>query len=141
LAVTVRRVDEVFSDEVTEWASVMSEQAGPNIRVLKRVVIVLGILIVISFAVVIWGVTRESETMMSGGATATMAGTAPRGGFGEVPVAVPSGSRLVGVTADGERGLLRMRLRDGSDKVIIVDLGTGKVLGALVVDPGPLVQD
>lgn len=119
----------------------MSEQAGPNIRVLKRVVIVLGILIVISFAVVIWGVTRESETMMTGETTATMVGTAPRGGFGEVPVAVPSGSRLVGVTADGERGLLRMRLRDGSDKVIIVDLGTGKVLGALVVDPGPLVQE
>jgi hypothetical protein len=119
----------------------MSEQAGPNIRVLKRVVIVLGMLIVISFAVVIWGVVRDSEPMMSGETAETMAAVAPRGGFGEVNVAVPSGSRLVEVTADGERGLLRMRLRDGSDKVIIVDLGTGEVLGALIVDPGPLVQE
>jgi hypothetical protein len=119
----------------------MSEQAVPNIRVLKRVVIVLGVLIVVSLAIVVWGVARNAGMMMAGGSDATIPGTAPRGGFGEVAVAVPSGSRLVGVTADGERGLLRMRLRDGSDKVIIVDLGTGKVLGALVVDPGPLVQE
>ena len=119
----------------------MSEQAAPNIRVLKGVVIGLGVLIVISLAIVVWGVARNAGSMMSDAQSTSLTVAAPRGGFGDVTVAVPSGSRLVDVTADGERGLLRMRLRDGSDKVIIVDLGTGKVLGALVVDPGPLIQE
>ena len=110
---------------------------------LKRVVIGLGVLIVISLAVIVWGVARNAGRMMSGDAAPALSypAAAPRGGFGEVPVDVPSGSRLMGVTAAGERGLLRLRLRDGSEKVVVVDLGTGAVLGTLVVAPGPLIGE
>ncbi len=117
----------------------MTEEQGPNIRVLKRVVIALGVLIVISLAVVVWGVARNASKLVAGDPAVPTA--EPRGGFGDVTVDAPSGSRLVGVSAAGERGLLRLRLRDGSEKVVIVDLGTGKVLGTLVVAPGPLVQE
>jgi hypothetical protein len=106
---------------------------------MKTVVIVLGVLILISLGVIVVGVIKKAQDLGESGETITA--IAPRGGFGEIQVEAPPGSRLVGVTASGERAILRIRVRDGSDQLVIVDLGSGERLGTLIVAPAPLVQD
>lgn len=51
--------------------------------------------------------------------------------FGSVSLGLPQGSRIEWVAATGERIVLRARLPDGGDRVLVVDPATGRTLGTI----------
>ncbi|WP_162914859.1 hypothetical protein [Desertibaculum subflavum] len=123
----------------------MESQA--NIRMLKAVVIVLGLLIVASIGVI--GVTvfrRLSDTGPPPARLTTAPASAPANGssetngerssgvplpiFGERRVELPQGARLVETRITGDRMFLRARLLGGNEVWIVLSLLTGQQLGS-----------
>jgi len=112
--------------------------------VLKIVVIVMGVLIIGGMGVI--GVTMvrritsaSTETVETTAATATAATTAATttvAGFGHVELAVPAGARLVDMDVDGDRLVLHLETADGA-RVLVIDLTTGKTVGAIDLAPAP----
>ena len=59
---------------------------------------------------------------------------------GDLKVAVPAGARVAEtVVADGQM-IVRLSLADGRQRYLVFDLGTGKQLGAIELQPGGGVQ-
>ncbi len=100
---------------------------GPSmpIRGLTIFVIVMGVVIVLGFAVVV----------------ATIAGRLARGGggssFGSSAIVIPKGGRVRAMTAEGGRLILSLSLPQGKAEILIIDLKTGARLGAIALNPAP----
>lgn len=123
----------------------MESQA--NIRILKAVVIVLGLLIVISIGVIAVTVFRRlSDTGPPPARLTTAPASVPSNGagetngersagaplpvFGERRVELPQGARLVETRITGDRMFLRARLLGGNEVWIVLSLLTGQQLGS-----------
>lgn len=98
-----------------------------NIRALKIIVVVMGILIVIGVAVIVVTIVNRLRAMSD---------AAPPAGFGEVAVPVAEGARVTDMTADDGRLLLRLE-ESGEIRVVIIDLATGAPLGTVRLEPVP----
>ena len=122
-------------------------------QALKTLVIVLGVVIVAGIAVI--GVTiyhRATNPVNSpvpdspkpaaepaakpAPKPATEPGFGP--GFGRVVLELPPGSRVVEMTAEDDRLILRLRLADGGRQILILDMATGKRLGTFELKEGEL---
>lgn len=57
--------------------------------------------------------------------------------LGDVPVPLPAGASLIGVSADGGRLYLALRHADGVQEVMVLDAGSGRVLGRFDLSPEP----
>lgn len=57
--------------------------------------------------------------------------------FGELTLSLPPGGRLEGVTASGERLYLRIENDDGRTTLLVVDAAEGRLLGRVLLEPGP----
>lgn len=120
-------------------------------RALKALVIILAV--VIAAAIAVLGVSvyqravnlageraptssagRPSTGSVSGTAGAEEAGT-PRD-FGTQALALPEGSRILEMVAEGDRLILRLRLRDGGSQIVILDMVSGRRLGTLRLTDG-----
>lgn len=55
--------------------------------------------------------------------------------FGEHQLAVPDGDRVVAMTADGDRLVLRLERPGGGTYLLVVDLRTGARLGTIRLGP------
>lgn len=115
-----------------------ADAAAPNIRVLKAVVIGLGLLIVVGVVALIVGLFwRASKMGEPAGAkvapptalTGPAALTAPAALTG--PVALPRGAVLTDMAATGDRVVLRLRLADGTTRLVFVDPRAAAVAGQL----------
>ena len=93
-------------------------------RGLKALVIVMGVLIVAGLAVVV--ATIASRSSGGGGDTA---------GFGVARIAIPPGATVVGTTATGQRLVVRLRLADGTARLVVIDPATGQRLGTIDLAP------
>ncbi len=95
------------------------------IRALTIFVIVMGVVIVVGFAVVM----------------ATIAGRFAKSGairpFTAEAIRVPKGARVRAMTAEGNRLILRLSLPEGGQQILILDLATGARLGAIALKPTP----
>jgi Family of unknown function (DUF6476) len=89
--------------------------ADPNIRRLKLVVIVLGALILVSVAIVVAAIIGR----MSGQAAR------PPGVAKVVPL--PAGAKVAETLTAGDRLVLRLVLRDGGERYLIIDPRSGEV--------------
>jgi hypothetical protein len=89
--------------------------ADANIRRLKLVVIVLGGLILAGFAVVIAAVIGR------------VAGQAARPPAQPKAVPLPAGARVAESLSAGDRLVLRIVLRDGGERYLIIDPRSGEV--------------
>lgn len=67
-------------------------------------------------------------------AAGTAAVQVPVRAFGAVSLNVPDGSEILHTALDGSRGLITVRLGDGRQAVIVIDLSTGAELGRLTVE-------
>ncbi len=118
-------------------------------QTLKTLVIVLGVMIVAGIAVV--GVTiyhRTTNPVNSPVPDSTEPAakpsaepavrTGPGPGFGRVVLELPPGSRIVEMTAEDGRLILRLRLADGGRQILILDMATGKRLGTFELKEGEL---
>lgn len=110
--------------ETSEGADV----AAPNIRVLKAVVIGLGVLIVVGVVALVVGLFWRAAKMGEGGKpAATVAAPAAPGGL----VSLPRGSEIIEMAAAGDRVVLRLRLADGATRLVFVDPRAASVAGQL----------
>lgn len=108
----------------------------PNIRLLKAVVILLGVAIVISGAVVIWGIaTRVGGKQERGSiASAGLFRGAEPPAFGSRKLELPRASRIIEMRPDGDRLLLRTRDVGGAEQIILLDMNTGERLGTFEIE-------
>jgi Family of unknown function (DUF6476) len=96
-------------------------------RALKVLVVVMGVVLVVGFAVVI----------------AVIAGRVSRGGspastdrpFATKALDIPRGARIEGMTAAPNRLILQLALPDGERQIVVVDLMTGARLGTIELRP------
>ncbi len=109
-------------------------------QALKTLVIVLGVMIVAAIAVI--GVTiYHRATNLVNSPVPPPAKPAPEPGFGRVALDLPPGSRVVEMTAEGDRLILRLRLADGGRWILILDMATGKRLGTFELRDGGEPRD
>ena len=117
-------------------------------QALKAIVIFLGVLIVIGMGILAYGITQKFEEWQakkdSEAAPTPLVAVAPAGSApvmaevwaGDLKVAVPAGARVAEtVVADGQM-IVRLSLADDSQRYLIFDLGTGKQIGAIELQPG-----
>jgi hypothetical protein len=119
------RGDAAMTDDAPIPGSVFNQR---QVRTLKIVVIVLGILLVLGFALLVAGLYHEA-TKLDGQAERTAAGpVAPAVKPGsEVRVDVPEGATVERIAVDGERIVLHVRSPEG-EEVVIIDTAQGHVV-------------
>ena len=107
---------------------------------LKTVVIVLGVLIIIAFAVMVGTIINRLNGMVADDAVSLPAAgqSTDSLSFGNIRVAIPAGYRVAGAEAAGRR--LVVRLEPGSDgsgeaRILVFDLATGVRLGSFTFEP------
>jgi len=127
-------------------------------RLLKTFVIVMGVVLVLGFAALIFiVVTRinapkpeKAQTTSAPPPPAPQPAPAPIAlpplgatlppqftpNFGEQAIAIPAGARLSDFSAGGERLVLRLILEDQSQQLMVVDLNTGALIGTLRLEVG-----
>ncbi len=96
----------------------------------------MGVLIIAGMGVI--GVTMVRR--ITSASTDTVETTATTemtvAGFGQVELAVPAGARLADMDVDGDRLVLHLETADGA-RVLVIDLTTGKTMGAIDLAPAP----
>lgn len=124
-------------------------------RWLKSLVIVLGILIVGGMALMAYGFFKKTQNpdwrltdlfraAPAAAPAAPLAANPPAPthaqppamtAFGEIALDLPSGCIIVGVDPDGDRTYLTIGPPGPCHRVMVVDIGAGKVLGTIRVKP------
>ncbi len=102
-------------------------------RALKAAVIGMGILILIGFVVVVVAVIQRAGGDGDGGAAPIQ--TASPAVFGDVRITLPAGAEVAGTSTDRGRLIVHLRLAGGASRVLVIDLATGKRLGAIDLAP------
>lgn len=100
-----------------------SAEAGPNIRRLWIVVIGLGLLILVAFAVVVTTIASR------------LGGMATPSAIGDTPIVLPEGARVLDMAAAGDRIVLRIALPDGGERLLFLDARTGEPVGSRALQP------
>ena len=100
---------------------------------LKVLVIVMGLLIVAGFIVVAAEIARRMSSPNATRSPAAPAGTAS--GFSE-RIALPTGARVVSMTAAGDRLVVHVETQGGPAFAYVVDPRNGALLGTVEFPPG-----
>jgi hypothetical protein len=102
-------------------------------RALKALVIGMGILIVLAFGLLVYGlVKRSAEPVASSAATGAVVHP-----YGPVAIALPPGARLVDTQASEGRLLVQLELAGGVRRVLVLDLASGALVGSIELKPQP----
>ncbi len=91
-----------------------------NIKVLKFIVIAMGILIVIGTTVVAVTIVNRLSARQA----------APDAVSAEIPVTLPDGARIVETALDGNRLALRIETQSGP-RILIIDISTGTLISTV----------
>ena len=111
------------------------DEGGPNLALLKWIVIGLGILIVIGLGVVVVTVANR----MGGGSGGTAATDPVRlpAAFGRAMIQAGPETEIVDANAGGEVILLTLRAPGRPDSVVVLDAATGQERGRLELERRP----
>ena len=126
-------------------------------QALKGVVIIMSLAIAVLMTLIVYGMYQKSQNPdfkffdLGGDEPETVTATPPLAGapdtpvqpsqvigqaFGNVSLGLPSGARVVSAQASGGRLVIVVaRSGETADTVIVVDLGTGQVLGRVKTSP------
>ncbi len=113
-------------------------------QTLKTLVIVLGVMIVAGIAVIGVTIYHRATNLVNSPVPASAEPDVRTGlgpGFGRVVLELPPGSRIVEMTAEDGRLILRLRLADGGRQILILDMATGKRLGTFELRDGGEPRD
>jgi hypothetical protein len=108
-------------------------------RLMMVVVGVMGVLIVVGFAIVLVEVGRRMFTTKPAPtepAASRPAPTAPARGFGQAEVRIPDGARVESIAASGDRVIAHVRTKDGASLGYVIDPATGALLGVIQFPAG-----
>ena len=92
-------------------------------RALKILIIVMGLVILAGSATLI--------VVILGRLSKSGPGTAPPQPFAAAPIELPSGARVETMSTGGDRLVVEIVLPDGNRRLVIIDLATGRQLGAI----------
>jgi hypothetical protein len=124
----------------------MSEPAIPlspteerNLRRLKLVVIILGVMIVLGLIGLVVGIIWKASSPKVSPSLATEASAVgpATGGGARARLPIPQGANLVDMDLDGNRILLRLRSVAGEEELIIYDAAKNQVVSRVVLEPTP----
>ncbi len=108
-------------------------------QALKALVIFLGVAIVAGIVILVVVIGQRATKLVAGdsgeanGSAATEpAAKAPatKTKFGDREIDLPDGSEVIAMMAEGDRLMLRLRLANGRQRILVLDLVTGKQLGS-----------
>ncbi len=94
-----------------------------NIRVLKAIVIIMGLVIVFGLGVLLVAIGREVSS-----ASASRA-------FDPTELKLPAGARVIEIEIDGDRLAVLLDLGDGRQLIQLFDARTGAAQGAVTIQP------
>lgn len=111
-----------------------------NIRLLKAVVIVLGLVIVIGMGALLLafaqtGKPGNGENNRDPGNGEALTPNDFTSAAALERIQLPAGARILEMDLDGGRIALRLALPDGTEELAVYDLATGERLGALAIAP------
>jgi len=104
----------------------MTTDLTQNARLLKAVVIGLGVLILVAVGLIVYVIVGR---VLGDGAGSPA-------DFASASVNLPSGSRVVSMTADDDHLSLLIEDGAGRQRVMTIDRRSGAVLGVLILEPG-----
>ena len=106
-------------------------------RGLKTLVIGMGLLIILGLTVVIVTVVKRSGDTKSAGVMNSPAGvTVPvERGFGEKLIIIPKDATVLETIIDNNRLVLRLKLGDKKQALLLIDSFSGQRLGLIRLDP------
>ena len=96
---------------------------------LKILVVVMGVMILVGFATLL--------VVIAGRLSRSAPETASLQPFGASPIELPAGARIETIGAGSDRLVLDLVLPDGNRELIIIDLATGRRLGAIPLRTAP----
>ena len=108
-------------------------------QALKALVIIMGVLIVVGTTVVVVTIynrmTAQDEPPPTAGGAAPSGFGAPESlpAFGTAEVSVPDGCRVMEMVPAGERLLLRLGSIERCNRILVVDLRSGALLGSIAL--------
>ncbi len=91
---------------------------------LKTIVGVLTVLLVAGLGALIGGLAIQAKNK-------------PEAAFANAEIALPKDARIVEATQSGERLVLRAVTPDGQERLHVIDLGNGKLVGMIAVKRTP----
>jgi len=113
-------------------------------RALKALVIVMGVLILAGMALVGTTLVKralnpETPRRMSAAAErgAPSSGSAAERPYGPVEIALPPGARILRTSAVGRRLIVELELAGGGERLLVVELESGALLGTIDLKPQP----
>jgi len=102
----------------------MTEQVAQDHRLLKAIVIGLGIALVIGFGLLIWGLVSQGGRL---------------GGDGAGGIVLPEGSQISQMALSDK--MLALRLEGaGANEIVLVDVRNGRIVRRIPVTTGPAMQ-
>ena len=87
-------------------------------RALKAMVIGMGVLIIVGVVFLIFAIVQKSGSGFGGKQTPVASS-----------VSLPAGAEVVETRVGDKRIVIRLRLADGSGRLIILDSGSGRLIG------------
>jgi len=101
-------------------------------RALKALVIFMGVLILAGMGLVGYGIVKRTA-IPERPAPATAAARA----YGPVEISLPSGARIARTRTSGERLIVELELAGGGERLLVLDLATGGLVGTIDLKPQP----
>jgi hypothetical protein len=98
-----------------------------NLRALKILVVVMGVLLVGGVAVLVATVAVRLSHR----------GAAPAAAFTAPPITLPHGAKVETMTATPERIVLQVDLADDSIELVVIDVANGRLLGVVPLKEAP----
>lgn len=98
-------------------------------RLLKAIVIGLGLLIVLGVALIVYEVVSRT-----GQSTPISSASVSVGAYGSATVALPEGARVIGMTGEGDQLSLLVEDADGGQRVMTIDRRSGALLGVITLE-------
>jgi hypothetical protein len=101
-------------------------------RLMMMAVGVMGVLIVVGFAIVLVEVGRRMFTTKPAPVEpARPASAGPARTFGQVDVRIPDGARIESIAAAGDRIVAHVRTREGASLGYVIDPASGTLMGVI----------
>jgi hypothetical protein len=104
-------------------------------KLLKASVIIMGILILVGLTVLVVEVIRRHGAEGEAAPASPVAAAPVERGFGNRDISIPRGAEAVETRIDGDRALVRLKLADGNQAILIIDIATGDRLGLIRLEP------
>ena len=118
----------------------MTAGTATNVRLLKGIVILLGIAIVIVLAAIVVTVVQRAGQMVEEEAPSVAASRSVETtiqSFGDRTIGIPDGAEIAGMVMSGDRLVLWLARDGGADVLLVIDLSNGQRLGRITLDPEP----